>query len=160
MESNSQSGKFIESSTHRISKDRKKWILSKKTINKINNKIFYIKKNEKIESPIKLTGHKSDNLSLEMSNNNVEFFNFSKLDFPLKLRKWKRGDKIQPLGMKGSKKISDVLIDFKISNLEKENIYVLESNNDIVWIVGFLISDKYKLDNNSSICYKFTYEPS
>ncbi len=160
LESNSQSGKFIESSTHRISKDRKKWILSKKTINKINNKIFYIKKNEKIESPIKLTGHKSDNLSLEMSNNNVEFFNFSKLDFPLKLRKWKRGDKIQPLGMKGSKKISDVLIDFKISNLEKENIYVLESNNDIVWIVGFLISDKYKLDKSSSIYYKFSYEPS
>ena len=159
LESNSQSGKFIESSTHRISKDRKKWILSKKTINKRNNNIFYIKKNEKIESPIKLTGHKSDNLSLEMSNNNVEFFNFSKLDFPLKLRKWRRGDKIQPLGMKGSKKISDVLIDFKISNLEKENIYVLESNDDIVWIVGFLISDKYKLDKNSSICYKFSYEP-
>ena len=152
LESNSQSGKFIESSTHRISKDRKKWILSKKTINKRNNNIFYIKKNEKIESPIKLTGHKSDYLSLEMSNNNVEFFNFSKLDFPLKLRKWRRGDKIQPLGMKGSKKISDVLIDFKISNLEKENIYVLESNDDIVWIVGFLISDKYKLDKNSSIC--------
>ena len=62
--------------------------------------------------------------------------------------------------MKGSKKISDVLIDFKISNLEKENIYVLESNNDIVWIVGFLISDKYKLDKSSSIYYKFSYEPS
>ena len=160
LESNSQSGKFIESSTHRISKDRENWILSKKTNNKRNNKIFFIKKNEKIESPIKLTGHISDTHSLEMSNNNVEFFNFSKLDFPLKLRKWKRGDKIQPLGMKGSKKISDILIDFKISILEKENIYVIESNNDIVWVVGFLISDKYKLDKNSSICYKFSYEPS
>ena len=160
LESNSQSGKFIESSTHRISKDRENWILSKKTNNKRNNKIFFIKKNEKIESPIKLTGHISDTHSLEMSNNNVEFFNFSKLDFPLKLRKWKRGDKIQPLGMKGSKKISDILIDFKISILEKENIYVLESNNDIVWIVGVLISDKYKLDKNSSICYKLSYELS
>jgi tRNA(Ile)-lysidine synthase len=160
LESNSQSGKFIESSTHRISKDRKKWILSKKSINKRHNKIFYIQKNEKIEIPIILIGQMSDNLSLEMSNNNVEFFNFSKLDFPLKLRKWKRGDKIQPLGMKGSKKISDILIDFKISNLEKENIYVIESNNDIIWIVGVLMSDKYKLDKNSSICYKFSYEPS
>ena len=159
LESNSQSGKFIESSTHRITKDRDNLILSKKTTNKRNNKIFYIKKNEKIESPIKLTGHLSDTPSLEISNNNVEFFNFSKLNFPLKLRKWKKGDKIQPLGMKGSKKISDVLIDFKISILEKENIYVLESNNDIVWIVGVLISDKYKLHKNSSICYKFSYEP-
>ena len=62
--------------------------------------------------------------------------------------------------MKGNKKVSDVLIDYKISILEKENIYVLESNNDIVWIVGILISDKYKLDKNSSIYYKLTYQIS
>ena len=160
LESSSQSGKFIESSTHRISKDRENWIISKKTTNKRNDKIFYIEKNKKIERPIKLTGHICDTISLEKSNNNVEFFNFSKLHFPLKLRKWKSGDKIRPLGMKGSKKISDILIDFKVSILEKENIYVLESNNDIIWIVGVLISDKYKLDKNSSIYYKLTYQIS
>ena len=95
---------------------------------------------------------------MEKSNKNVEYFNFSKLDFPLKLRKWKSGDKIQPLGMKGSKKVSDILIDFKISILEKENIYVLESNNDIIWIIGILINDKYKVDNNCSIYCKVVYQ--
>ena len=67
------------------------------------------------------------------------------------MRKWKSGDKIQPLGMKGSKKVSDILIDYKISILEKENIYVLESNNDIIWVIGILINDKYKVDNNCSL---------
>ena len=158
VESNSQSGKFIESSTHRISKDRKNWILSKKTSFKKNDKIFHIGKNETIEKPIKITNHLCRTISLEKSNKNVEYFNSSKLDFPLKLRKWKSGDKIQPLGMKGSKKVSDVLIDFKISILEKENIYVLESNNDIIWIIGILINDKYKVDNNCSIYCKVVYQ--
>jgi tRNA(Ile)-lysidine synthase len=88
----------------------------------------------------------------------VEYFNYSKLTFPLKLRKWKSGDKIQPLGMKGNKKISDILIDSKISILEKENIYVLESKNDIIWVIGVLINDRYKVDNNCSLFYKIVYQ--
>ena len=158
LESNSQSGKFIESSTHRISKDRENWTLSKNISGKRNDKIFYMNKNETIELPIKLIGHLCKSLSLEKSNNNVEFFNFSKLEFPLKLRKWKRGDKIRPLGMRGSKKVSDILIDLKISILEKENIYVLESNDDIIWVVGVLISDKYKIEKNASIYYKIVFQ--
>ncbi len=154
LESNSQTGKFIESSTHRISKDRDYWTLSIKTTYKRNDKIFYINKNEAIEEPFKLTSHLCETLSLEKSNNTVEFFNFSKLNFPLKLRKWKSGDKIRPLGMKGNKKVSDILIDHKVSILEKENIYVLESNNDIVWVIGILINELYKVDNNCSFFYK------
>ena len=158
LETNSQTGKFIESSTHRISKDRDNWTLSVKTNHRRNDKIFDIDKNEAIELPIKLTGHLCETLSLEKSNKNVEFFNFSKLHFPLKLRKWKSGDRIRPLGMKGNKKVSDILIDYKISILEKENIYVLKSNNDIIWVIGVLINDKYKVDNNCRLFYKFVYQ--
>jgi tRNA(Ile)-lysidine synthase len=60
--------------------------------------------------------------------------------------------------MKGNKKVSDILIDSKISILEKENIYVLESNNDIVWVIGILINEKYKVDNNCSLFYKIVYK--
>ena len=60
--------------------------------------------------------------------------------------------------MRGSKKVSDILIDLKIPILEKENIYVLESKEDIVWIVGVLISDNYKIEKNSSIYYKITFQ--
>lgn len=158
LEIDSQTGKYIESSTHRISKDRNNWTLSMKTNQKRNDKIFYIDKNEAVGVPIKLTGHLCETLSLEKSNNMVEYFNYSKLTFPLKLRKWKSGDKIQPLGMKGNKKISDILIDSKISTLEKENIFVLESKNDIIWVVGVLINDKYKVNNNCSLFYKIIYQ--
>ena len=158
LEIDSQTGKYIESSTHRVSKDRNNWTLSIKTNEKRNDQILYIDENEAVGVPIKLTSHLCETLSLEKSNNKVEYFNYSKLTFPLKLRKWKSGDKIQPLGMKGNKKISDILIDSKISTLEKENIYVLESKNDIIWVIGVLINDRYKVDNNCSLFYKIVYQ--
>lgn len=67
----------------------------------------------------------------------------------LKLRPWKIGDRIQLLGMKGTKKISDVLTDIKISSYEKKNQLVLVNNNDIIWILGQKISDKYKITSQT-----------
>ena len=154
---NSQSGKHIESLTHKLSVDRNKWILSKRNFKKLNNEIFEVFKNQKIKTPILLEGHLTEKCVYEKSKK-VEYFDYSNLVFPLKLRKWKSGDRIQPLGMKGNKKVSDILIDQKISMLEKDNIYVLFSNNDIIWIVGIIISEKYKIDKSSKTFYKFNTE--
>ncbi len=71
--------------------------------------------------------------------------NGDNLIFPLSLRPWQQGDKIRPLGMKGSKKVSDVLINKKLSRIEKEQIWVLVSGKDIIWISGILLSDDYKI---------------
>ncbi|MFN0047667.1 MAG: tRNA lysidine(34) synthetase TilS [Cytophagales bacterium] len=76
---------------------------------------------------------------------NVSEFDFDLLQFPLLLRGWKKGDSFVPLGMKGKKKISDLLIDAKIPLNQKSQIKVLISNNEIIWVVGLRISDKYKV---------------
>lgn len=67
------------------------------------------------------------------------------LNFPLKVRKWEPGDRFRPLGMKKFKKISDFLIDLKVPLILKRNINVLCSGNDIVWVIGLRIDDRYKL---------------
>ena len=154
---NSQSGKHIESLTHKLSVDRNKWILSKRNFKKVSDEVFEVFKNQKIKTPILLDGHLTEKCVYEKSKK-VEYFDYSNLFFPLKLRKWKSGDRIKPLGMKGNKKVSDILIDQKISMLEKNNIYVLLSNNDIIWIVGIIISEKYKIDKSSKTFYKFNTE--
>ncbi|MEQ9581525.1 MAG: tRNA lysidine(34) synthetase TilS, partial [Arenibacter sp.] len=59
------------------------------------------------------------------------------------------GDKFQPLGMKGEKKISDFLIDLKVPLNFKKNQYVLLSGQDIVWVVGQRISEKYRITDNT-----------
>ncbi len=68
-----------------------------------------------------------------------------KLDFPLQWRKWKPGDTFFPLGMNHHKKISDFLIDRKVSVGEKDTVTVLESAGKIVWVAGHRIDNRFKL---------------
>lgn len=69
----------------------------------------------------------------------------AKLQFPIVWRTWRAGDYFMPLGMRQEKKLSDFLIDLKIPFNNKADITVLESGGDIIWVVGFRISERYKV---------------
>ena len=72
------------------------------------------------------------------------------LQFPMKLRPWKNGDQFQPLGLKSKQKLSDFFIAQKIRLNHKKDIGILENGNgDIVWIMGFRISERYKISTNT-----------
>ncbi|WP_236613236.1 MULTISPECIES: tRNA lysidine(34) synthetase TilS [Rhodonellum] len=72
-----------------------------------------------------------------------------RLEFPLTVRKWTLGDKFVPLGMKNEKKISDLLIDLKIPLIHKKTVTVLCSGDQIAWVMGYRISDRFKCDANT-----------
>lgn len=76
-----------------------------------------------------------------------------KLEFPLVLRRWKSGDRFQPFGMKGMKKISDYLTDEKVPIHEKERVCVLCSGEDIVWVVGFRPDERYRVTDETKMIY-------
>ena len=66
------------------------------------------------------------------------------------MRRWQQGDVFQPLGMKGqSKKLSKFFKDEKLSILEKENTWLLCSENQIVWIVGIRQDERFKIENST-----------
>ena len=68
----------------------------------------------------------------------------------LSLRKMREGDRFSPLGMKGHKvKISEYFINQKIPRRERENWPILFSNHEIIWVVGFQISDKFHINNET-----------
>ncbi len=67
------------------------------------------------------------------------------LAFPLTVRKWQKGDKFVPLGMKGKKNISDYLTDRKFSLFQKERQYVMCSLNEIVWLVGERFDNRFRI---------------
>ena len=78
-----------------------------------------------------------------------------KLGYPLRIRKWKPGDKFMPLGMSGFKKISDFLTDLKIPLYEKKDIHLLCSGDDVVWVIGYRIDNRYKVTSSTTTIMLF-----
>ncbi|MFI3327650.1 MAG: tRNA lysidine(34) synthetase TilS [Rikenellaceae bacterium] len=89
---------------------------------------------------------------------NVALLNLEKLKYPLTIRKWQEGDSFMPLGMSGNKKVSDFLIDEKVSMAQKERQFVVVSGDDIVWVIGRRIDERYKVDDDCETVLKITRE--
>ena len=147
----SQSGKQFFSKTHKLLIDRKYIFISKMDFNE--DRLVLIKEEtELIKTPIHLSFSITDNVEL-VQDLNIGKLDFSKLKFPLTLRKWRDGDKFMPLGMQRFKKLSDYFIDNKFSIFQKKRQWVLCSNKDIIWIVGDRIDNRYKLLPNTKKAY-------
>jgi tRNA(Ile)-lysidine synthase len=87
---------------------------------------------------------------------NVALIDADKLQYPLRLRRWKEGDWFVPLGMSGRKKLSDYLIDKKVSIAEKKRQFVLLSGDDIVWVVGRRLDDRFCITRTTENVLKIT----
>ena len=112
--------------------------------NEINGKkIFFNDEN------IKFSVLKNDS-NLDLNQNNfIKYFDFDKINDSISLRKRKNGDKIIPVGMKGSKKIKDLFIDMKVPKEERDCIPLLCFDENISWIVGIRVSEEYKITNKT-----------
>ncbi|MDR0754290.1 MAG: tRNA lysidine(34) synthetase TilS [Prevotellaceae bacterium] len=153
-----ESGKKFFSPTHVLLKDRKKLIIS--VLKSDEYLCVEIDENtEKIDCPVSLKIEKKENKNIVIEKKrNIAFLNFDKLKFPLILRRWQAGESFTPFGMKGRKKLSDYFIDKKLSQFEKDEQYVLESDKKIVWLVNHRIDDNFKIDENCKTVLKITYE--
>ena len=148
----SQSGKVFFSKKYKMVIDREEILIYK--INKESHLEVLIYEDTKIlDYPTKLT------FSIGMNNNcinkseRIAQLDYEKLKFPLLLRKWENGDRFKPLGMHKYKKLSDFFIDNKISRLSKDNQWVLCSDNNIVWVLGHRIDNRYKVESQTKKLY-------
>ena len=129
-----QVGKKFQANDYILYIDRDYWIIQK-PIN-IDSTIYNIPINTNLDHPINIDCRSIKKPKHLKSSKEIAYFDFDKLTFPLELRKWMPGDKIKPIGMKGFKKVSDLLIDLKVPLPEKQKIYVLLSNKKIIWVIG------------------------
>lgn len=107
--------------------------------------------NTMISTPIKLKIilHSIDSYFVVPKENVFASFDAEKVKFPLALRKWRKGDAFVPFGMSGTKKISDFFTDNKLSFREKEETWLLCSEEQVIWVVGQRTDDRYKITKDS-----------
>jgi tRNA(Ile)-lysidine synthase len=148
----SDSGKYIQSpdNNYRIIKHRHWFIISPVTATESENIIIEESDRQIAFSLGKLsieiistTNHKSQTTNYTACLDNKE------ITFPLLLRKWKTGDYFYPLGMKKKKKLNRFLIDQRLSISDKENVWVIERDQRIIWVVGYRIDDRFKITDKT-----------
>ncbi|MBA6156030.1 tRNA lysidine(34) synthetase TilS [Tenacibaculum sp. S7007] len=132
-----QSGKKVSTNLHTLLKDRDFLLLLRTDKKSPSNQepIIINKENTRITNPINLL---FENVHQQKKiNTNSIYVDKNLLNYPLSLRKWREGDYFYPSGMIGKKKISKYFKDEKLSVFDKENIWLLCSNDDkIIWVVG------------------------
>lgn len=89
-----------------------------------------------------------------------ECVSVSVFDEPLTIGPWRVGDRFVPLGMTGSKKVSDVLTDARVPSQHRKGALVLRSGDRIVWVVGHRIADCFKLSTPADEAVVLTFSRS
>lgn len=141
-----QSGKQVFSADYLLLKDRNDLIVTTRDLgNQISYKIE--KTNLQVNIPLKLTlcniGYISN------LNSNCIFVDEDKISFPLTIRKWQEGDVFYPSGMQGKKKVSKYFKDQKFSLIDKQNQWLLCSNDEIVWIINQRADQRFLANDNT-----------
>ncbi|WP_246067711.1 tRNA lysidine(34) synthetase TilS [Changchengzhania lutea] len=142
-----QSGKQLISKTWRLIKDREFLFLT--AISSENHQEFSVSGiDETLQMPLgTLTVNKVDNISDKTSG--AIFVDGDNLKFPLTIRTWKDGDVFYPVGMTGKKKLSKYFKDEKMSLLDKENTWLLCSQDAVVWVIGKRADSRFKATEHS-----------
>ncbi len=164
-----QSGKQVFSKTHRLLKDRDVLILSKILQKEEIERFEFPENTAEIKTPINLKFESTD-IPFDTKNHQNKIFDelvfddnttisidFNKIEFPLILRKWQKGDYFFPIGLNGKKKVGKFFKDEKLSLIAKENAWLLCSKNEIIWVVGKRMDDRFKVTKSTSKILKISH---
>ena len=152
-------GKLFSSATHQLVVDRH-YIYVKPTAleqSVLSYAINFI--SDTAHLPIKLTISETIDEKYSIDTNTISMSSSSLL-FPLTLRQWKQGDKFKPFGMKGFKKLSDFFKDLKLSRFEKDQVWILENPEHIIWVVGYRLDDRCRINEGEHQAIEITVELS
>ena len=82
-----------------------------------------------------------------------------KLSWPLEIRPVQEGDRIRPLGLGGSKKLSDLFIDRKVKRRERDRVPLVIQENEVAWVAGIALSRVFALDRNTKNALRIRLRP-
>lgn len=148
---NAQTGKFLSFFNIVLVKDRNKIIIekNKKSQNDIQTLVAESELDLLNGFGLKLSiVEKTDN-PIIIKNPVFAYIDYERLKFPLTIRKWKEGDKFKPFGMNNFRKLSDFFKDEKLNLFQKNETLIIESEGNIVWIVGVRLDNRFRITENT-----------
>jgi tRNA(Ile)-lysidine synthase len=165
-------GSCFQSPTHKLMIDRGYFII-RKLDNATSVYIIIEQKTKKVVTSYFTLSFSYSNYKPGMqfkTDGTIAYFDAEKIQFPLLLRTWKKGDYFYPFGMykKGTdqqpakpakKKVSNMLIDLKISTYEKEHTCVLLAGERIAWLAGHRQDERFRLTSSTKKLLKIKMLP-
>lgn len=145
----SETGRYMYTSTHRLLNDRGKIIITPRNTEPKEKYIFNSIDEMRISglfSEMRITEPSDEPLP---SSQLTASLNLDSVVFPVSVRNWEPGDRFMPLGMKNMKKISDFLIDLKVPLSEKEKVLLLLSGDEVMWVMGYRIDDRFRITDQT-----------
>ncbi len=103
---------------------------------------------------------KTQSKYLDFNDKAKAFLNLEKLKFPLLVRNRRKGDRYQPLGAPGRKKLKEIMRAKRIPLSERKKNPVLLSRNEIVWVQSLPVSEKFKIDRGTREIFIVSVVPS
>jgi tRNA(Ile)-lysidine synthase len=156
----SESGRYVGSASHRIIRNRN-WLIIAPVAAEVARHILI----EENDTSVAFAGghlqvNKLAKAEWQLSvAGAIAGIDYKQVHFPLLLRPWKAGDYFYPLGMQKKKKLARFLTDQKLSKTDKEQVWVLESQKRIIWVVGMRIDDRFKITDATANVLQVELKP-
>lgn len=139
-------------------RESKKILISKRKKFEIKNVEISVGKSKKINDGVISINKVFLRDAKKNNDSSIEYISGDDISGKFILRTWKDGDRFYPLGMKGSKKISNFLTEQDIPSYKKKEQLVLTNSGKIVWVVGLRLDDMFKLKANSKKVFKLCWK--
>jgi tRNA(Ile)-lysidine synthase len=91
------------------------------------------------------------------SDEKRQYLDSAQLVFPLVIRSRRDGDRFHPLGASGYQKVSDFMVHSKIAAWRKEEVLLLQSKEEIVAVLQYRISEKFKKTETTEQCVRIQF---
>lgn len=91
---------------------------------------------------------------------NRAYFDYHRLELPLLVRNFRPGDRFQPLGMKGMKKVKDYFIEKKVPRRMRDRVPLLISDDKVIWVVGFRVDHRVRINEETVKVLEVEISPS
>jgi len=143
-------GRIFESAGFLLVLDRDKLIIRQKQAEAPEAVTISVNEHEVHFGAYKLNLLHDDSPLIVKDNTLATSVDAGLLVYPLTVRAWHQGDYFIPMGMKGRKKLSDYFINQKLSLHQKKEVPLLvNGNGDIIWVGGYRVDERYKVNNNT-----------